>query len=83
MNQQDSIIKFSKKKSKIKKNILYKFRQTFDPEKYKKPDPYHGYIHEQFIISSDNQIPRKIEEKKRSPNSLEIKDNKMKMSSKV
>ena len=74
MKQLDSIIKFSKKKSKI----ISKIRQFFDPEKYKKPDPYHGYIHEQYIISSDNQIPRKFEDKKRSPINIEGKDSKMK-----
>lgn len=63
MKLQDLIIKYLKKKGNY---IFLFFRKNFDPEKYKKPDPYHGFIHEQYIISSDNQIPRKFDEVKKN-----------------
>ena len=46
---------------------------------FQKPDPFHGFVHEQYIIPSDNQIPRKFEDMKKpaeGKQQMKIKSNK-------
>ena len=42
--------------------------------------PNYGFVHEKYIISSDNQSPRKFENKKNSPSNKENEDSKLKQS---
>lgn len=44
--------------------LFYLFRTDFDAEKFNKPDPYYGFVHDKYIISSENPLTKgkKIEE---------------------
>ena len=50
--------------------IFLFFRIDFDPNKFQKPLPYYGLIHDKYIVSSENQgIKPKLENKKTFLNS--------------
>lgn len=31
------------------------FRVDFDPAKFKKPEPFYGFIHDQYVVPSENR----------------------------
>lgn len=39
--------------------ILINFRPQFDSNNYKKPDPFYGFVHDQYIVSSDHTAGKK------------------------
>ncbi len=36
--------------------LNFKYRPSFDPEKYKKPAPFYGFSHDKYLISSNNPL---------------------------
>ena len=37
----------------------YLYRPKFDPDKYKKPSPFYGFSHDQYLISSNQKADTK------------------------
>jgi hypothetical protein len=46
---------------------LNNFRPQFDSNNYRKPDPFYGFVHDQYIVSSNNNGGKK-DNKKAYPN---------------
>ncbi len=37
----------------MKKSNIILYRPNFDPDKFKKPEPFYGFIHDKYLISDD------------------------------